>query len=291
MTIPIVSVRGRKKTKPSKPRKDFPLFAHASGQWVKKVNGRIHYFGKWGDPTAAEAKWDRDRQALIEGRDPNDATMGDSVKWLCDSFMESKALQHERDELTKRAFNDYLRASKHVADFFGRGRRIDSLLPNDFDRYRNSLPGTWGPTTIDNHLRLVRVLFKYGNDIGAISLKPWTSRDQFDHLAFLTKQRLPWNTDGGTSHPLSLAFGKVKKAAGIDRKGVGHYSLRHTLETIAGDAKDQPAVDYIMGHVDNSMAGTYREGIDPERIKAVCEFVRRKWIEAKPDESSRAGGK
>jgi len=47
MTTPILSSRGRKANKPSKPRKDFPLFAHGSGQWAKKVLGKLCYLGTW----------------------------------------------------------------------------------------------------------------------------------------------------------------------------------------------------------------------------------------------------
>src|SRR6056297_3426304 len=167
MTAKSVSSRGRKATKPSKPRKDFPLFAHASGQWSKKVRGKLHYFGKWDDPNAAEAKWERDKLALLEGRHPDHDDGGDTVGWLCNVFMDSKQRQHDRGELKKSTLDDYHAACKHVAAFFGKGRRLETLTPQDFERYRNSFPPTWSPTTANNQIRLSRTLFKYGNETGA----------------------------------------------------------------------------------------------------------------------------
>ena len=42
------SRRRVKDTKPAKPCDGFPLFAHASGRWAKKIRQRIQFFGRWG---------------------------------------------------------------------------------------------------------------------------------------------------------------------------------------------------------------------------------------------------
>ena len=69
----------------------------------------------------------------------------------------------------------------------------------------------------------------------------------------------------------------VKRLDINGRKGLGFYTLRHTFATIAGESRDQVAVNAIMGHVDNSMAGVYRERISDERLIAVTDTVHQ-WL-------------
>ena len=111
-------------------------------------------------------------------------------------------------------------------------------------------------------------------------------------LVFLTSRGARWvrtkesrktpgtmvNLDG-----LSQAFSKLLKGLGINSHR-NFYTLRHCFETYAGESKDQVAVDAIMGHVDPSMAATYRERISDERLRAAVDTVRQ-WL--RPEETSK----
>ena len=108
-----------------------------------------------------------------------------------------------------------------------------------------------------------------------------------DHV-FVTKRRQAWHRDTGKASPLSASFKKLCEQSGVYQKGVGFYALRHTFETVAGNAKDQIAVNYVMGHCDDSMAEVYREGIEPQRIIDVCSFVRQWWLKGKPPKCANA---
>jgi integrase len=74
------------------------------------------------------------------------------------------------------------------------------------------------------------------------------------------------------------------------RKGIGFYTLRHTFRTIADEARDQPAADYIMGHEVPHMSSIYRERISDDRLRAVAEHVRRWLFTEEPKTDAEASG-
>jgi integrase len=106
----------------------------------------------------------------------------------------------------------------------------------------------------------------------ALAVRPVPKNGDHAGLVFITQRGLPWAKAIADS-PLTKEMRKLLDALGID----GHrnfYTLRHTFRTVADEAKDQPAADYIMGHEVPHMSSVYRETISDQRLKAVAEHVR-----------------
>jgi integrase len=108
----------------------------------------------------------------------------------------------------------------------------------------------------------------------ALAKRPQPKRSEDADLVFITRFGQSWHVDS-TESPISYEFGKLLRKLGINgRKGLGFYTLRHTFRTIADEAKDQPAADYIMGHEVPHMSSVYREMISDARLRAVTDHVR-----------------
>ncbi len=114
----------------------------------------------------------------------------------------------------------------------------------------------------------------------AMRQRPIAKNDEDDPLCFLTSHGKPiwWEAvkESGETYMcdnITKSFTKLCETCKITRAGRGFYSLRRTFETVAGDSKDQVAVDYIMGHVDETMAAIYRQGIADQRLIDVGQYV------------------
>lgn len=95
----------------------------------------------------------------------------------------------------------------------------------------------------------------------------------YDRLVFVTKYGQPW-AKVTCDNPVTKEMTKLLKSLRLHRPGLNFYALRHTFETVAGEAKDQVAVDHIMGHARDDMASVYRERISDERLLTVTKHVR-----------------
>jgi integrase len=124
----------------------------------------------------------------------------------------------------------------------------------------------------------------------AIASRPAPKDDSHTDLVFVTKYGQAWWKEQ-EDNPVAKEFRKLldaidvaaakaaekrraKPPTKIYRRGLGFYALRHTFETVGGESRDQVAVNHIMGHADNTMAGVYRERISDERLRDVVDLVR-----------------
>ena len=381
----MTATKSIKRPRPDKPSKDFPLFAHASGQWAKKIRGKLCYFGVWAEPEAARRRYERQRFDLEAGRKPRPLdvqTDGIDVATMCNHFLTSKRRRVEAGELKERTWREYHATCQRLTRVFGRERMVSDLRADDFSALRNDISKTYNPTSVANEVNRVRVICKYawdaeltekplryGPDFKRPSAKTlrielakngkrmyspeqlhtlleaasktlramillgvncgygnadcgqlrhshvdidggwvefprpktgiqrraklwietidamqsaWASRQTPKHksdeqLWFITKRGLPWHKDGVADSPVSKEFRKLADATGVYRRGLSFYTLRHTFATVAGETRDQVAVNAAMGHVDTSMAGVYREHISDDRLEAVADHVRQ-WL-------------
>lgn len=141
-----VSTQNKTGQKPAKPYPDFPLTAHAAGQWCKKVRGKIHYFGRIEDPDAALAKYLEQKDRLHAGLTTTDYNRDElTVFVLCGRFLTAKKRAKEAGEITPRTFESYAALCKRLIRVFGKGRRVDDLRPDDFARLGRIMRKTWGP--------------------------------------------------------------------------------------------------------------------------------------------------
>jgi integrase len=90
---------------------------------------------------------------------------------------------------------------------------------------------------------------------------------------------------GAKVDAVTRMFGELLGTLRLNRAGLGFYALRHTFETIAGESRDQVAVDLVMGHADPSMGAVYRERVGDDRLQAVVNVVRA-WLWPKPAHDS-----
>jgi len=163
------STRSRK---PSKPRKDFPLFAHASGQWAKKVAGKLSYFGTWDDPEAAERLYDKQKDDLRAGRRPKPSVAsknGVTVADIVNSCLTTKEIAVQTGELSQRHFNDLLRSGKEVAKHFGSKRLVSDIHVDEWSSFKAVLAKQWKtPANMRREITNVRSLFNFAVRNGMI---------------------------------------------------------------------------------------------------------------------------
>ena len=165
--------------KPPKPYPDFPLFAHATNRWAKKIRGRLHYFGPWDDSDGALQKYREQSDDLHAGRVPKPKADVLQLRDLLNHFLTAKQRKLDAGELKQKTFGDYHRCGTKFVDAFSPRHLVNDLRPEDFARFRSQLEKVRGPIALGNEVQRIRSIFRYGYEAGLMD-KPMRFGPEFN---------------------------------------------------------------------------------------------------------------
>lgn len=143
-----------KARKPQKPSTDFPLFAHASGKWAKKIRGKTCYFGHWADPAGALAEY---QAFLAQAGDPAIFTVADG----CNLYLAAQRARVQSRELAPRSYQAYQQCAERLCAALGRHFAIEGLRPQHFTMYRQQCARAWNLVTLGNEVGRVKAIFHW----------------------------------------------------------------------------------------------------------------------------------
>ncbi|MEQ8790244.1 MAG: hypothetical protein RIC55_28370 [Pirellulaceae bacterium] len=172
---------GKAAEKPSKPYPEFPLYAHNSGHWAKKIRGKTHFFGAWGKRIdgkltrledlgweAALEEYKRVADDLHAGKTPRVQAEGLEVAELCDRFIVAKEALRDNGEISPRTWQAYKSTTDRIVRVFGKKRLVVDLSADDFGILRSDIAKKRGHVALGNEIQRVRTIFKFGFDEGLI---------------------------------------------------------------------------------------------------------------------------
>ena len=166
-----------KTAKVKKPYPEYPLFAHASNQWAKKIKGRMWYFGTLDDHVAALDKYNDQIHDIQAGRDPRRtkkqlSAAELSVYDMTNLYLARQEARIKTGEVGRRHFSDCFQSCKLITDHFGKFQSASTLKAADFQAFRASFPATWGATKVSGEISRVKSAFKWAADSDLIPALP-----------------------------------------------------------------------------------------------------------------------
>lgn len=146
----------------------FPLTLHKTGQYCKKIKGKLYYFGS--DKQQALNRYFEQAAFLHNGygssRDSMNRRM--SIKTLCNLYLEHQEAKVDVGELSARHYADQVRSLRRLVSFLGQHREIIEISAMDLQAYKRILQNAHRSAhRINLHLSIMKAAFRWArsNDV------------------------------------------------------------------------------------------------------------------------------
>ena len=177
-------------TQKRKTRSDkFPLTRHPTGQYCKKIKGKMYYFGS--DKKEALQRY-IDQAAYLHGSNQNSQKpVNDSMtlNQLCDMFLKYQFDRVKANTITAQHYNDQVSSLNKFIAFLGQSRRTKDISTLDLQSYKRKLEKQYASSKhrLNLHVSNLKTLFHWAqkNDI----LKQIPNIDALSRCKIVNKQR------------------------------------------------------------------------------------------------------
>jgi len=146
----------------------FPLTLHPTGQYCKKIKGKVRYFGtnkkKALEKYLAQATYLHGAQSLAQKISNGKMTL----KQLCDLYLRYQNSRVLVGDITAKHYNDLTYSLSRFMSFLGPGCRIENISTLDLQNYKRKLQSSYPSIDRQNlHIGLMKAMFHWArkNDV------------------------------------------------------------------------------------------------------------------------------
>jgi len=167
----MTNTRGKRKTRSDKS----PLTLHPTGQYCKKIRGKVYYFGA--DKETALQRYFDQAAYLHSGQTDkyiHDKTSRDmSLKLLCNLYLDHQESRARAGEIKWRRCSDQAALLREFARSVGPQRLVADVSTMDLQSYRSRLIKRGkAANTVNNNIATVKALFNWAMDNDVIVNSP-----------------------------------------------------------------------------------------------------------------------
>jgi len=146
----------------------FPLTLHPTGQYCKKIKGKIRYFGKDKkkalEKYLAQSTYMHGPQSLAEKISNGKMTL----RQLCNLYLQYQNSRVLVGDITAKHYNDSKYSLDRLMAFLGPGCRIENISTLDLQNYKRKLQSSYPSIDRQNlHIGIMKAMFHWArkNDV------------------------------------------------------------------------------------------------------------------------------
>ena len=151
----------------------FPLTLHPTGQYCKKIRGRLYYFGS--DSQKALERYLERAAFLHTGASATSNSTGTniSLKTLANLYLDHQESRAAIGETKLRNVHDLILLLRGFVKFIGANRVASTVSTFELQSYRQKLiKAGLAPRTVNNHISAVKAMYHWALDNEIISSAP-----------------------------------------------------------------------------------------------------------------------